>query len=94
MVKEEVKDNSFGVAGVILGIISVVLSSAPGILLGIIGLVFSFKQKKIAKNKWALAGTILNIIGIVIGLAIFIFALNAILNNPNFISQFQQLRTQ
>ena len=93
MKKEEsqMNDNSFGVAGVILGILSIVFSSITGVILGIIGLVFSMKQNKIMKNKWARAGTILNIIGIIIGIVFFVYALNSLLNNPDFLSQLQQI---
>ncbi len=84
-------DNSFGVAGVILGILSIVFSSITGVILGVIGLIFSIKQDKIAKNKWAKSGKVLNIIGIIIGIVFFIYALNSILNNPDFLSQLQKV---
>jgi len=84
-------DNSFGVGGVILGILSIVFSSITGVILGVIGLIFSVKQNKIARNKWAKAGMILNIIGIIIGIIFFVYALNSIINNPDFLSQLQQI---
>lgn len=68
--KHEVKvhsgnDNSFGIAGVVLGIFSLASLSFPGIILAIVGLVFSMKQKNIHENKWSKAGMILNILGII-----------------------------
>lgn len=65
---DRMHDNSFGVAGVVFGIMSLLSLSAPGIVIGIIGLVFSMKQKKIHNNKWAKWGVSLNIIGIVLGI--------------------------
>ena len=53
MTKEKLTDNSFGIAGVILGILSVLSLNIVGIVLGFIGLTFSRKQNKIAKNKWS-----------------------------------------
>jgi len=61
-------DNSFGIASVVLGIISVISLSVPGVVFGIIGLIFGLKQKKINKNKWSKAGIIINIVGIVLGI--------------------------
>ncbi len=90
MIKGE-SDNSFGIAGVVLGILSIVFSSITGVVLGIVGLVFSTKQNKIAKNKWSKAGKILNIIGIILGIILFIFALTSILKSQAFLSQVQQL---
>lgn len=93
MVKEETAkhiDNSFGTAGVVLGIISIVFSSLVGVTLGIVGLAFSMKQKKIMKNKWSKAGIILNVIGIIFGLILFIYATVSLLKNPQFLAQFQQ----
>ena len=69
MVKKGVvkTDNSFGVSGVVLGILSISSISLLGVLLGVVGLIFSLKQNKKGKNKWSKAGIILNIIGIVLG---------------------------
>ncbi len=93
MQKEEIKtkDNSFGTASVILGILSITFSAAIGIIFGIIGLVFAKKQKKIMKNSWSKVGMILNIIGIILGIITFIYALITFLKNPQFIAQFQGL---
>ena len=85
------KDNSFGTASVVLGIISIIFSSIIGLILGIIGLIFALKQKKLSKNGWAKAGIILNVIGVILGIIVFVMALKTILNNPAFLSQFQQI---
>ncbi len=73
-ISETSKDNSFGVVGVVLGILSILFLSSGGIVLGIIGLVFSLKQKKLSANSWSKAGAYLNIIGIILGIiALVIF---------------------
>ncbi len=89
MSKEEIKDNSFGISSVILGILSIVISGGNGIILGIIGLFFSLKQKKISKNKWSKAGLILSIIGIILGIVAIIVVTIFALKNPQLISQIQ-----
>lgn len=61
-------NNDFGVLGVALGIMSIIMSSGPGAVAGIVGLVFSMKQKKVGQNKWSRAGIILNWIGIILGI--------------------------
>ena len=70
MVKEEIKssNNNFGVASFILGILSIVLffTIIPGIILGILGIVFGFIQRKKSKNNWAIWGIILSILGLVL----------------------------
>ena len=91
MDKKEVrasKDNSFGIAGVVLGIISVLFLS-NGIITGIIGLVFSLKQKKLNANKWSKAGIILNVIGIILGIAMLIFLFKF---SQGYLAQFQSLQ--
>lgn len=62
-------DNSFGVAGVVLGILSLVLVMIPfiGLILGIVGVFFAYRQRKVMNNKWAVAGLWLCGIGIVAG---------------------------
>ena len=81
MIKKEVSktttgENGAGIVGVVFGILSVVSLSVGGIVLGIIGLIFSFKQKKAAANKWSKAGIILNIIGIILGVLAIYFLVN------------------
>ena len=86
MKKEESKsvlhDNSFGVASVVLGILSVLLASLSGIILGIISLVFSQKQAINSANKWSRAGKILSIIGIIVGILTLVFIIFGITKNP------------
>ena len=72
MIKRE-DDNSKGITGVVLGILSIFNLSFIGVLMGIVGLVFSIKQHKTNKNSWSKAGIILNIIGIVIGIILIYF---------------------
>jgi len=94
MIKEEAseskisgtRDNSFGVAGVIFGVLSILSLSVGGVVMGIVGLFFSLKQKKIMKNKWSNSGIVLNIIGIIVGLiAIYVLFNYA----TDYIAQFQ-----
>jgi hypothetical protein len=82
--EENVRENSFGLMSVTLGIISIVLTNLPGLILGIVALVFAFKQEKISINNWSKAGKILSIIGII--LTIIAIALNMYFfyNSENF----------
>jgi len=74
MAKREV-DNSCGVAGVTLGIMSLLMVGSLGIVAGIIGLFFSLKQKKMKVNAWAKWGIALNVVRIILGVvAIYIIA--------------------
>ena len=72
MSKEEVKstNNDFGVASLILGILSLILffTILPSIVLGILGVIFGVMQRKRQKTKWALAGIILSVLGIILSL--------------------------
>ncbi len=78
MAKEaENKTNDFGLASVILGILSILFASAPGLLLGVIGIIFAQKQKKHFKNKWAQWGLILSIIGIILSIVVLVIAIVA-----------------
>ncbi|MFH1290348.1 MAG: hypothetical protein ABIH92_02975 [Nanoarchaeota archaeon] len=83
-------DNSFGVASVILGLLSLLLSLAlpsQGVLLGIIGLIFANRQKKLGKTRWSHAGKILSIIGIIISLVLLVL-LVWVAQNPEILTQF------
>jgi len=77
-------DNSFGVASVALGIVS--LFSLGGLILGIISFVFAKKQEKIHANKWSKAGKILGIIGIILGIILIILNIWQA-KNPGLFSQ-------
>ncbi len=74
--REEMKsmNNDFGVVAVVLGVLSIIFTSINGIILGLVGLGFTFKQIKVMKNKWSKAGLILNVIGIVLGVIVMIWA--------------------
>jgi predicted PurR-regulated permease PerM len=66
--KKSNSDNSFGVASVVLGILSIILSITiiPSGILSILGITFALLQRKRNKNKWALWGLILSITSIVL----------------------------
>lgn len=70
MVDKEIKhhDNSCGVAGVILGILSIALFWIPivGVVLGIVGVIFAYKQNKLMPNKWSKAGLWICWIGLIL----------------------------
>ena len=72
MVKEDNKhvseDNSFGIASVILGILSILFASINGLILGIVSLIFANKQIYKHSNKWGKNGKILAIIGIILSI--------------------------
>ena len=76
---KEANDNSCGVTSVVLGILSIVLAGPGGLILSLIGLVFSTKQKKYQKNKWSTAGLVLNIIGLIISIIVTIFWVQSVL---------------
>lgn len=88
MKKEEMRDNSFGIVGVVFGILSVLSISAVGVVLGAVGLVFSIVQNKRFKEKWGRAGIILNVIGIVLG----IVAIILYIKYGDYLNQIQQLQ--
>jgi disulfide bond formation protein DsbB len=67
--------NSFGIASVILGILSTVLffTILPSIILGVTGIIFGLIQRKRSKNNWAIYGIVMSIIGIILSILIFIY---------------------
>lgn len=73
MVDKEIKhhDNSSGVVSVVLGILSLVFFLIPfiGMILGIVGVVFAYKQNKSMPNKWSRAALWMCWIGIILGAA-------------------------
>ncbi len=73
MPKEEKVDNDFGVASVVLGIVSTAFSFLilPPLITGILGIVFGSLQVKKAKNSWAIWGIVLSALGILIAALIF-----------------------
>lgn len=74
-------DNSFGVASVILGILSILLLSTNGVILGVIALIFANKQRNKHETSWSRAGRILSIIGIIVGIILIGVTAYAIKNN-------------
>ena len=74
MKKGDKKSDSeaFGIIGLTLGILSIIFMGNNGIIIGIIGLVFSMKQQKHNPTKLGKAGIILNIIGIVLAIVFVI----------------------
>ncbi len=71
------KKNDFGIASLVLGISSIILSWTfiIGIAAGILGIIFGVKQKKIYQNGIATAGFITSIIGLSITVLIILFFL-------------------
>jgi len=84
-------DNSFGVASVVLGILSVLsfIVFPIALILGVISLVFGILQRKRSKNNWANSGIVLAIIGILLGSLIY-YWITTLLNSPDFQSALQQ----
>ena len=69
------KSNNFGIASLVLGIISVVFCWVPilGLVSGIIGLVFYSKQKRSYPNGIATAGLVTSIVGLVLSVIYTVF---------------------
>ena len=77
--KEEGKnyDNSFGVAAVIMGILSLAFSWTIflGVIFAILGFIFGIVQLKRNKNSWTIVGIILSVAGLLFSvLALFAYA--------------------
>ena len=79
------------VVAVVLGILSVLLSSPPisGIILGVLSLIFATKQQKNFRNGWSKAGRILAIVGIVLSILSWI-AIAWLQKNPDLYNQLLQ----
>ncbi len=67
--------NSYGIASLVLGIVSIVLSWVPliGLIAGILGIIFYTQQKRIFPNSISTSGFITSIIGIVLSAIYFLF---------------------
>jgi vacuolar-type H+-ATPase subunit I/STV1 len=75
-----------------LKILSIVLASVLGVILGIIALVFAVKQQKLSRNVWGRRGKILAIVGII--LSIIVIAVNIyIAQNPEVLTQLLGIST-
>ena len=75
------KTKSYGIASMITGALSMVSFIAPyfGLPLGILAVVFNYKQKGIQPNGYGMAGQIMGIIGIVINSIMIIIVVLALL---------------
>jgi len=75
MTKDQKKTHGWGIAGMILGILSLILFLAPyiGIFLAILAVVFYGVQKKHEPTGLATAGLVTGIIGIVLNSIMLLF---------------------
>jgi len=71
-VSKKSNNEAFGIIGLTLGIISIIFMGNNGILVGIVGLVFSMIQQRKYPTKIGRAGVILNIIGIILAIVFVI----------------------
>lgn len=88
-------DNSFGIVGVSIGIVSLVLSLSNqivSIILGIVAIVLSNKQNHINKNDWCKWGKNLGIASIIISVILIIVALIVIAKNPQVMEQLSKMQ--
>lgn len=69
--KEETKE-AFGIIGLTLGILGILLVGSNGILISATGLIFSIIQQRRYKTKIGKAGIIVGTIGLILGI-IFLF---------------------
>jgi len=69
---EKEKIEGLGISGFTLGIMGIIFAGWIGMIICIIGLIFSFVQQKRHKMKIAKVGVILNIIGIVLSIAVIV----------------------
>ncbi len=94
MAKEE-GDNSFGVASLIFGLLSLVLiftltGFVAAIICGIFAIIFGLVQKKRENSAWATWGIILGLIGILVNLFIIWKIIIAINQTIEQLKQLQQ----
>ena len=68
-----ISDNSFGIAAVVFGILSIVFSITIliGIILGVLSFVFAMIQRQRRKTKWATSAIVLSIIGVILSILVF-----------------------
>ncbi len=71
----ETKSNGYGIASLVLGIISIVFCWVPilGLVSGILGIIFHVQQKKIFANGISTGGLVTSIIGLVFSVIYSIF---------------------
>ncbi|PIU22544.1 MAG: hypothetical protein COT14_00695 [Candidatus Diapherotrites archaeon CG08_land_8_20_14_0_20_30_16] len=65
MLEDKSDSNSYGIASLVLGIVSIVLCWVPvlGLASGIVGIIMAVKQRKISSNGITTAGLITSIVG-------------------------------
>ena len=93
MKKEE--DNSFGIASVSIGAVSLALSFSNqpiAIVLGIVAMVLANKQRKRNKNDWSKWGKNLGLASVIISLILIIVVIIVISKNPDLLNQLAQLQ--
>lgn len=81
-------DNSFGILGVLCGILSILFAPGPialfvygpfaGIALGVLGLVFGLLQRKRSPSKFSRAAIILSVVGIVVNIVAIVLLIKAL----------------
>ncbi len=76
------QNTSKGTAGFVLSLIGLILVFFPyvGIILSILGLIFSIKQRKINKTGLSTAGLVIGIIGIIINIIVLILTIFVIIS--------------
>ena len=102
LMKEEASEkghggNSCGVVGVVFGIMSLIFFLMPifAVILAIIGLIFSFRQRKNIPNSWSTAGLWLNGVGLLIGVVWNILWVREVWNyftSPQYLETQRQLQ--
>ena len=65
MLEDKSDSNSYGIASLVLGIVSIVLCWVPvlGLASGIVGIIMAVKQRKISSNGITTTGLITSIVG-------------------------------
>jgi hypothetical protein len=72
------KNDDFGIASLILGVISILPFFGLNLVAGVLGIIFGYKQKNISDSKTAKVGIILSIIGLVLWFVIYVIAIFAL----------------
>ena len=82
------EENNFGLASFILGVLSAVFSLFiyPGIILGILGLIFGIVQTRKKNNNWAIWGIVLSIAGVILSIVIVVNIVLYVLELQNIIA--------
>lgn len=88
------KDNSCGVVAVVFGILSLIFILIPfiGLTMGIVGVIFAYKQKKMMHNKWSKAGLWMCWIGVVIGFIWSVYYVKLMISIAQQYAQLAQLQ--